>query len=197
MVSEVTIAIIGASGVVIAALVKVIDTTIKAPLTELKTTVIGINSRIEQIRIDIDKHHSKEKLEEELRRLQDYWIGINGSEASTRLAMTMVDNVSKVFKEIAQEHYTMADFEKTVSIIEAVRVNSNTQGRLEYDLPEEMYDELDAIVERNIQIVYDDLLALANDDVFNSTCSRIMEIFIRYAKQYMKEVLPLLFRYNV
>jgi hypothetical protein len=156
-----------------------------------------INKRIDSIELRQEKHFSKENIEKELIAIHDTWVSLAPSEDSVILAGIMVENVLGLFHKVATENFTKQDFEKTMVLIDSMRQNSGRIGREQFTFDQSVHLEIEKIVELHVAQVSVDLMRLSEDDIFNDTFERLKNIFVNYAKGYMKDIVPIILKKGI
>lgn len=191
--------VMGFAGVIIAGYFTMKKTSAALDLTilKLKNEIISLITPLQKDVENLKEMHVDENLKRELKKIKETWISIAKSENSNRLAIFMVDNVTKVFNEVATKDYTYRSYQKTKTLIQAIKENSSIVARNEFNFSDKVFDAFDEIVEHHIKRALLSFNNLAYDNIHNDKYQRIQQILLDYARDYSSDVIKLLTRENL
>jgi cupin superfamily acireductone dioxygenase involved in methionine salvage len=109
----------------------------------------------------------------------------------------MEQNVLAVYNDAKTEKFTIEDYNRVVSLVDAAIEYSRRDSASVLNVSNETNEQIEQIIKDELQKSKEELYMLAIDNVFNNTQARLKDVFISYAKRYSNRMVIFLAKNNI
>jgi len=184
-------------GTIITATSVFLASAVSAGTINLSRNVKQITKEMKEGFDRLENYHAKDDIHQKLYKFENEFIEMIDSEEVSRLALTIRRCLAETFDLIATEHIENKNF-KT---IRRKILNSSVKCKMlierDFTFPKDAHDEIRESANIATQQTLQEIELLAKDDVYNHKYIRIGTIFLNHAKLMRKDIIRIMYKYNL